>query len=43
MAIQLTYRRFFHESETKQSFRIVLTNRPKVRISISMASHSALL
>ena len=43
MAIQLIYRRFFRESEAKQSFRIVLTNRPKARISISMASHSALL
>ena len=36
MAIQLTYRRFLHESEAKQSFRIVLTNRPKARIFVSM-------
>ena len=43
MAIQLIYRRFFRESEAKQSFRILLTKRPKARISISMASHSALL
>ena len=43
MAIQLISRRFFREREAKQSFRIVLTNSPKVRISISMASHSALL
>ena len=41
MAIQLIYRRFFRESEAKQSFRILLTKRPKARISISMASHSA--
>ena len=40
MAIQLIYRSFFHEREAKQSFRIVLTNRPKARISILMVALS---